>query len=183
MISSNAFVLLKNFTKKPIGELQVGDQLIDADLNVCNVTYIKTADYQNKLRILSFNFDDLFCFTEASTFLARKNNVITYWVENPAVLIFQINYLKINSSTINDTNKIVAHHDAEFATIRGFKRQHIIDITEKYLDQSTLFLTKIETDSFAPIIVNDFFYIPVINDTKYNYHNPDQYKLLNFNEQ
>lgn len=170
MISSNSKILTDNYTTIVAKDIKVGDQLLDADLNVCTVTVTDTSPYKNKLRILSFNSESDFCFSEASTFFVRQRGVQTFWVDHPAVLIFQMDYLKLNSSVINDRNKIVAEHDVEFATIHGWNRQRIVDVTERYLDQGTLWLTRIETDSYTPIFVNDYLYIPRINDSEYDYN-------------
>lgn len=170
MISSNSKILTGNYTTVVAKDVKVGDQLLDADLNVCTVTMIDTSAYKNKLRILSFDSASDFCFSEASTFFVRQRDFQTFWVDHPAVLMFQIDYLKLNSSVINDRNKIVAEHDVEFATIRGWHRQCVVDVTERYLDQGTLWLTRIETDSYTPIFVNDYLYIPKINDTEYDYN-------------
>jgi hypothetical protein len=170
MISSNATVLLADFTRKKIRDLEIGDQLIDADLNICRVTLSQTESYKNRLRILSFKSNLSFCFAESSTFFVKQDKIQTFWVEHPAVLLFQMSHLKINSSAIRNINNIAGKYSAEFATIDDFKQQSIVDVTEKYLDQNNLWLTRIETDSFAPIIVEDFLYIPVVNDVDYNYN-------------
>lgn len=170
MISSNSKILTGNYTIIVAKDIKVGDQLLDADLNVCTVTMTDTSPYKNKLRILSFDLETDFCFSEASTFFVRRRGVQTFWVDHPAVLMFQIDNLKLNSSVIDDRNKIVAEHDVEFATIDGWHRQQITDVTERYLDQGALWLTRIETDSYAPIFVNDYLYIPKINDSEYDYN-------------
>lgn len=169
MVSGDSRVLTNDFTRKKIMDVKVGDHLIDADLNTCQVTFIETESYKNRLRILSFENNQGFCFAESSTLFVEKNGVTTFWVEHPAVLIFQINHLKINSSVIQDMNKIAGEYDVKFATVDGFQQQKINDVTEKYLDQNSLLLTRIETDSYAPIIVEDYLYIPVVNDTEYDY--------------
>lgn len=171
MIDSGSNITIGDGSVKRASDIKVGDRLICADQSTCVVTHSETNAYRNKLRILRFKQDKDFCFTEASTFLVRHNNKTTYWVDHPSILLFQINFLKINNSVISNKNNIVAEHTVEFGTRSGYKKQTILDVTETYLDKNNLFLTTIRTDGYQPILVNDYFYIPTINDIEYDYSN------------
>jgi hypothetical protein len=162
---SGSLVLMADYSWKSNAELCVGDYVLGADLLPATVTEIKTAEMGNFRRMLSFVENPQFQFTEVNMLWARDHERQWWWTDNVRVL--QISWQRGYDVGLKKIDSHLVSYDVEFATLGGFERRTIVDVTEKYSFDTEMIFFK--TDRCSPVIVNGYIFPSGINENIYDY--------------
>jgi hypothetical protein len=168
---AGSLVLMSDYSHKEISDICVGDIVLGADLNPATVTESFFSKLSNR-RIMSFLGNKQARFTESDVVWAKDLSRQWWWTENAHELQLAWKNMRLNSKNhlltgIKIINSLLVSYDVEFATINGFEKKTVIDVTEEY-SENTL-IPMIKTERFCPVIVDGFVVGGGICEYEYDY--------------
>jgi hypothetical protein len=163
---SGSLVLMADLSWKDNSTICKGDVILGADLMPAVVVETNTNILANR-RIMSFLENPQFRFTENNPVWARDDILQWWWAENVSRL--QLEW-KNNGSGLKIIDSPLVSYDVEFATLNGFEKYTVIDVTEKYNYNFNTMMPFFRIDRCCPIIVNGHIVAGgIINEYAYDY--------------
>lgn len=160
---AGSLVLMSDYSWKDNSKIEKGDKVLGADLlpaTVVNVTPVRLANR----RMLSLQENPAVRFHEVDLLWARENQIQWWWIENA----FMAQQEWINSGAgLKVIDSPLVSYNVEFATLNGFEKQTIIDVSEEYNFYSTMPYFK--TDRCCPVIINGQVVSSGTNEYVYDY--------------
>lgn len=159
-----SLVLMADYSWKSNTELCVGDYILGSDLISATVIETHSMIMSNVIRILSTIECPQLQFMESESLWAKDKNRQWWWVEN--VGLVQRTW-KINKKGLKKIDSHLVSYDVEFATLNGFEKRTIVDITENYSSDSNLIFFR--TDRCCPVIINGHVASSGLDEFTYDY--------------
>jgi len=160
---SGSLVLMVDHSWKDNSKIEKGDIILGADLLPATVIDTTTVRLGNR-RMLCLLENPKIRFHEADLLWARDSLKQWWWVENA----FQAQQVwKHNSTGLKVIDSLLVDYDVEFATLNGFEKQTIVDVSEEYNFDSTMPYFK--TDRCCPVIINGQVVSSGTNEQLYDY--------------
>jgi hypothetical protein len=168
---AGSLILMADYSHKDISEICTGDIILGADLNSSIVTESFSSKLGNR-RIMSFLGNKQVRFTDCDVIWAKDSTRQWWWTENAHELQLAWKNMRLNSKNhlltgIKIIDSMLVSYDVEFATINGFEKKTVIDVTEEYSENT--FIPMIKTERFCPVIINDFVVGGGICEHEYDY--------------
>ena len=163
-------VLMADYSWKDIYNIRKDDIILGADLIPATVTE-SSVEFLNNQQMMSFLENPMIRFTDTFLIWAKNREYQWWWVENPiGVQNAWKNFSKNISCTkigLKTIDSFLLDYDVEFATLNGFEKRTVIDVTDDYLRTSiTPFF---RTDRSCPIIINGYVVSAGLNEYIYDY--------------
>jgi hypothetical protein len=168
---AGSLVLMADYSYKEISDICVGDIILGADLNPSIVTESFSLKLSNR-RIMSFLGNEQVRFTDCDLIWAKDSTRQWWWTENAHELQLAWKNMRLNSKNhsltgINIIDSMLVSYEVEFATINGFEKKTVIDVTEEYSGNALIPMFK--TERFCPVIVDGFVVGGGICEHEYDY--------------
>ena len=157
-------VLMADYSWKDISNICKDDIILGADLVPSTVTEVFDGTL-NIDRMMSFSENPMIGFTETHCIWAKNSEKQWWWVEN--VIGVQNFWKTVNFYSFKIIDSFLVDYDVEFATLNGFEKRTVIDVTEDYLE--TCNTSFFRTDRRCPIIINGYVVSAGLNEYIYDY--------------
>ena len=178
---AGSLVLMADHSWKDNSKIEKGDIILGADLLPSTVVDTITVRLGNR-RMLSLLENPTVRFHEVDLLWARDSQRQWWWIENA---FFAQQEWELNGTGLKVMDSPLVSYDVEFATLNGFEKQTIIDVSEEYDFYSTMPYFK--TDRCCPVIINGQVVSSGTNEYVYDYTKFDWLKycdrlssILNF---
>jgi len=160
---SGSLVLMSDYSWKDNSKIEKGDIILGADLLPATVVDKTTFRLTNR-RMMSLLEVPTVKFTEADSLWARDNQRQWWWIEN--AFCVQQDWM-ITGAGLKIIDSHLVSYEVEFATLKGFEKRTIIDVSEEYNFYSTTPFFK--TDRCCPVIINGHVVSSGLNEHVYDY--------------
>lgn len=160
---SGSLVLMADYSWKNNSEIREGDKILGADLKSATVVETIIVSLGNK-RVFSLLEKPYVRFNETDSLWAIDKNREWWWVESAGPLTLEWQKNKIGLKILDS---IMVHYDVQYATLNGFEKQTVIDVSEEYSVHTTM--PFFMTDRACPIIINGQVVASGINEYIYDY--------------
>lgn len=140
---AGAMVLMADGTQREISTIRAGEFIygIDGPTEVQELHVVPVGPR----KVMAFAGEGVF-WTAEHPFWTRQNGVQSFWTADPKTL-----QAEVDSGVISPIHNVRAGDPGEFATVQGWERKRIVDVTEAFSSKTKVYMPI--TDG-SPAIVN-----------------------------
>ena len=171
---AGSLVLMADYSWKDNSKIEKGDIVLGADLLPATVIDKSITSLSNK-RMMSLLENTALQFNEIDSLWARDSQQQWWWIEN--AFRVQQEWI-VTGAGLKIIDSHLVSYEVEFATLKGFEKQTIVDVSEQYNFHSTMPYFK--TDRCCPVIINGQVVSSGLNEYVYDY---TKFDWLNYCDQ